>query len=94
MSAAIVLLDPADQALVTINWSDVAIGGLEIVGFVTHTVPAPLVKIIEITDVATKTSQVRVTGAVHGGMYMVEATVELSNGEILNRQFPLRAFNG
>jgi len=92
MSIAIALLDPSDQAILTIDWSD-AIGAIAL-GTVVHAVVAPLVKLSESTDVNAKTSQVKVSGAVHGGTYMIEGQSTLGNGEVLNRQFPVRCFNG
>jgi len=92
MSASIVLLDPSDQAVITIDWSD-ALDSNSLVSVV-HVVPSPLAKMSEATDIPGKASQVKVPGAVHGGIYLIEGQATLSNGEILNRQFPARCFNG
>lgn len=92
MTVSVVLLDPSDSAFVTIDWSDVLSGGLTL-GAVTHTVPSPLTKISESTDALLGLSQVKVSGAVHGGLYMIEAQSTLSNGETVNRQFPVRGWN-
>lgn len=89
----IALLDPDDQALVTIDWSDVLTSGVTLSGSVLHIVPLPLTKTSESTDIGTNRSQVRIAGAVHGALYMVSAQATLSNGETINRQFPLRGWN-
>lgn len=89
---SITLLDPSDSALITIDWSDVLPVGVTL-GTVTHTVPSPLSKVSEATDVPNKKSQVKVSGALHGGMYMIEGQTTLSNGEVINRQWPVRGFN-
>lgn len=86
------LIDPGDTASFTIDWSDAL--GSAVLGTVTHVVPAPLAKVDESTDASSKQSTVRVTGAVHGGMYQIEGSTTLNTGEVLNRQFPLRCFNG
>lgn len=85
------LIDPADSAWYEFDWTS-ALPTSVTVTSVTHTLPSPLTKVSESTS--TPTSAVRVSGAVHGKVYMVEAAATLSNGEVINRQFPLRAFNG
>jgi hypothetical protein len=91
---SIILLDPSDQALITINWAEEALPqGVTLQGNVVHTVPSPLTKVSEATNNGAGTSQVKVSGAVHGGVYMIEAQATLSNGEVINRQFPARGFN-
>jgi hypothetical protein len=92
VTASIVLLDPSDEAIITCDWSDAV--GTTTLGAVTHNVPAPLTKMSEATDSSGKTSQVKVKGGIHGGMYMIEGQTTLSNGEVLNRQYPVRWFNG
>lgn len=85
------LIDPGDSANFRMDWSDALPSGVT-VSAVTHTLPSPLTKVSESND--TTTSTVRVSGALHAGLYLVEAAATLSNGETLNRQFPLRCFNG
>jgi len=92
MSTNIVLLDPSDNTLITIDWADVLASGITL-SSVTHTVPSPLAKGTETTNSGTGQSQVKVSGAVHGAMYMVEAQATLSNGDVVNRQFPVRGWN-
>lgn len=92
MTTPIVLLDPSDNALITIDWTDVLSGSVTL-SSVTHTVPSPLSKGTESTNTGTGQSQVRVSGAVHGAMYMIEAQATLSNGDVINRQFPVRGWN-
>ncbi len=85
-----ILFDPSDNALVTFDWTDVLPGSVTVASVV-HTVPSPLVKGTESTS--SPTSSVKISGAVHGGMYMVEGQATLSNGEVINRQFPIRGWN-
>jgi hypothetical protein len=92
MFSNVVIVDPADSAIVTFDWSDVLGLTISLAGVV-HTVPAPLTKGAESTDVLNQTSAVKVSGAVHGGMYLVEAQATLSNGETINRQATVRGFN-
>ena len=87
---SIILLDPSDNAVVTFDWSDVLPAGVTI-SSASHTVDAPLVKGVETNS--TSTSAVKVSGAVHGAMYSVAGQATLSNGEIINRQFPVRGWN-
>jgi hypothetical protein len=87
------LIDPDDAAVFQVDWSD-ALAPDVTLGSVNHMVQPPLIKISESTDMLNGKSTVKVAGAVHGGTYLVEAQTTLSNGETLNRQFPLRCFNG
>ena len=89
---SIVLLDPSDSSLITIDWADVLINAVTL-SAVTHTVPAGLTKVSEAIDVPNGRSQVKVSGATHGSAYMIEAQATLSNGEVINRQFPARGWN-
>jgi hypothetical protein len=87
----VLLIDPGDNASFAINWSDVLDAGVT-VSSVVHTLPSPLVKGAEST--VSPNSYVSISGAVHGKIYMIEGAATLSTGEVLNRQFPLRCFNG
>ena len=89
----ILLIDPSDQAIATIDWTDVLASGITLSGNVSHVLPDPLVKISENTDTIAGMSQVRISGAVHGRTYMIEGQASLSNGEVINRQFPVRGWN-
>lgn len=85
------LIDPGDNATFLMDWSDALAAGVTLES-VTHQVPSPLTKVSESnTSIA---SLVRVSGAVHGGLYLIQGAATLSNGETLNRQLPLRCFNG
>lgn len=88
----VILLDPSDEALVTIDWADVLPASVTL-SSVTHTAPSPLVLVSQATDIAQGRSQAKVRGATHGALYMLEAQATLSNGEIINRQFPARGWN-
>lgn len=86
----LILADPGDSDKYAIDWSD-ALDGASLVTVV-HSVPTPLSKGSETND--STTSYVAIFGGVHGGIYQVEAQATLNTGEILNRQFTLRMFNG
>lgn len=86
----IILFDPSDSAVVTFDWTDV-LPSATTVSSATHTVPSPLTKVSESNT--TNTSSVKISGAVHGGRYMVEGQATLSNGEVLNRQFEIKGWN-
>jgi hypothetical protein len=86
----IALFDPSDDAYMSFDWSD-SLGSGVTVSSVTHSVQLPLVKGAE--DSTSTTSAVKLSGAVHGGLYLVSAEATLSNGEVINRQFPIRGWN-
>lgn len=90
----IALIDPGDEFLIEVDWNNILIPGIALAGDVIHTVPSPLVKVSEVTEAASGLSQVKVRGAQHGALYMIEAQATLTNTEIVNRQFPVRCFNG
>lgn len=87
-----ILFDPGDSAVVTFDWSDVlpSTSPETTVSSVTHSVTG-LTLVSESNT--TTTSSVKISGAAHGGLYMVEGSATLSNGEVINRQFPIRGFN-
>lgn len=86
----LVILDPGDSAVMTIDWSDVLAEGVTL-SSVTHSVDSPLSIVSEAAT--TTTSSAKITGAVHGGLYMFAGAATLSNGEVINRQFPVRGWN-
>jgi len=88
----VVLLDPGDSVFITIDWADVLVDGITLAS-ATHTVPSPLTRVSQSDSPSTGKSQVRVSGALHGVTYMIEAVATLSNGEVVNRQFPVRGWN-
>lgn len=88
----IILFDPGDNDFITFDWNDVLPDSVTL-SAVTHTVPSPLSKSNETTNTAEGLSQIKVTGAVHGALYMVEAAATLSNGAVLNKQWPIRGWN-
>ncbi len=96
MMASIVLFDPGDVASVQLDWSDALDVNATLQG-VSHTLPAPLVKVGEAFN--DTVSSVGIRGATHGALYMVEAQATLSTTnpdgtpQILNRQFPIRGWN-
>jgi hypothetical protein len=89
----VLLTDPGDSAFFEMDWSD-ALGTGVTLSSVAHSVPTGLTLVSEATDTTEGTSAVRVTGTSHGQTYLIQAAATLSNGEVINRQFPLRSFNG
>lgn len=85
-----ILCDPGDSIIVTFDWSGDLASGVT-VSSATHSVDSPMSKVTE--SATTTTSAVKVTGAVHGGMCMVTGIATLSNGEVVNRQYPIRGWN-
>jgi hypothetical protein len=85
----IVRLDPSDSANVAITWSGLGAATISSVAYTA--IPG-----VTLTPqgVNGSVSTVRVSGLVHGRTYQLEATATLSTGETLNRNVPIRAFNG
>lgn len=90
----VVLLHASDEAIIPIDWTDALPTGVNLTGTVDHTVPSPLTRISQSTDVTNKLTQVKVSGMVHGGVYLITGRATLDNGEIINRPFPIVSFNG
>lgn len=84
-----IVLDAADSANVSIEWTD--LGSATLSG-VTYTPIAGLTMTPQ--GVSGNVSTVRLAGLVHGRTYQLEASATLSTGEILNRNVPVRCFNG
>jgi hypothetical protein len=82
-------LDPNDSANVSITWTDLGNATLASVAYTA-------ISGVTLTPqgVSGSVSTVRVSGLVHGRTYQLEATATLSTGETLNRNVPIRAFNG
>jgi hypothetical protein len=91
----VALIDPDDNDWFEIDWTDSLPAGSTITS-VTHIVPSPLVKVHESTT--SPRSYVRIRGAEHGKTYLIQASAFLSDAvsplRKINRQFPLRCFNG
>jgi hypothetical protein len=88
----VVLINPSDQLVITFDYSNELASGITLTS-ATHTVPSPMTKVSESFDTANALSQVKVSGAVHGQTQMIGGQATLSNGEIINRQFPVRGWN-
>ena len=84
-----IVLDSADSANVSIEWTDL---GSATLSAVTYTPIAGLTMTPQ--GVSGNVSTVRLSGLVHGRTYQLEASATLSTGEILNRNVPVRCFNG
>jgi hypothetical protein len=83
-----IIFDPSDNGWITFHWDEWIPSGVSLVS-VTHSVPLPMTITAETTDVLSQQSAVRISGAQHGGRYMVTAQAVMSNGETLNRQYPI-----
>jgi hypothetical protein len=88
----IVLANSTDQIVITFNYSNELAPGITVTAVI-HTVPSPMTKISESTDTANALSQVKVSGAVHGLTLPIGGQATLSNGELINRVFPVRGWN-
>lgn len=92
---AVVLFDPGDSAPVELDWSD-ALDSSDLVS-VSHTLPSPLTMLGE--TFSDTSSFVGISGAIHGGRYLIEAQATLTttnpdgSPQVLNRQFILQGWN-
>lgn len=84
-----IVLDPSDVVNVTITWENL---GVATIASVAYTAPAGLT--VTGQGNTSTTSSFRISGMAHGLTYQVEAQATLSSGETLNRNVPIRAFNG
>ena len=84
-----ITLDSADSANVSISWTDL---GSATLSSVTYTAIAGVTMTPQ--GINGNVSTVRLSGLVHGRTYQLEASATLSTGEILNRNVPVRCFNG
>jgi hypothetical protein len=80
-----------DQQVIAIDWSDILPTG-ETVSSVTHSVSPSLTKVSESNT--TTASAVKVSGGAHAGRYTVSGAATLSNGELLNRSWPVLGWGG
>ena len=87
-----IVLDPADNVNVTVTWTNLGPGSEHHIAAMTYSAPAGLT--ITPQGFTNTTSSFRVTGLVHGLTYQIEAQATLASGEVLNRNIPIRAFNG
>jgi hypothetical protein len=85
----VIVLDPSDQANVTVTWDNL---GSATISSVSYTAPVGLT--VTAQGNTPTTSTFRVSGLAHGLTYQVEAQATLSSGEVLNRNIPIRGFNG
>jgi hypothetical protein len=86
---AVLLIDPLDEVLISFDWTDALPAGVLIYS-VDHVVTLPLVKLFEDTTPNENLSTCKIKGAVHGGTYLLQATAQLDNGEVINRAATLR----
>lgn len=86
---AIILVDPSDDVLISLDWTDALPTGVSL-SSVSHSVSSPLSISSEYLSVEDNLSSAKVSGAAHGGTYMLQATATLDNGEVINRAATLR----
>lgn len=86
---SILTLDSSDSANVSIEWTDL---GNASVASVAYTAIAGVTMTPQ--GINGTVSTVRLSGLVHGRTYQLEASATLSTGEVLNRNVPVRCFNG
>jgi hypothetical protein len=88
----ITMLDPSDDAVVTVEWNGL---GTATIASVSYALPSPLTYSNAGYNnlLSPPISTLQVTGVEHGGMYLCEAQATLSTGEVLNRQFTIRGWN-
>jgi hypothetical protein len=86
---SVIVLDPGDEANVSIVWENLGVGSVVSVTYqpITGLTLTP-------QSVANNISTVRIAGVAHGHTYQLEASATLNTGEILNRNIPIRGFNG
>ena len=87
--AEIQLKTPDADLVYTFDWSDDVPDGAQIQN-VEHTVPDPLVRVLQQTDSTNKLSTVQISGGVHGKIYLVKALATLDEGEGIPGSFTLR----
>ena len=83
------VFDSADSANASIDWGGL---GSATLSSVAYTAIAGVTMTPQ--GINGTVSTVRLSGLVHGRTYQLEASATLSTGEILNRNVPVRAFNG
>lgn len=84
-----IVLDPSDVVNVTVTWEN--LGSATILS-VSYTAPVGLT--VTSMGNTTTTSSFRVSGLAHGLTCQIEAQATLNSGETLNRNIPIRGFNG
>lgn len=88
----IVILDPEDDATLTLDWTGELGEGVTL-SSVVHSVPTDLDIESENTDPTSNHSEVTVSGATHGAIYQISARATLSTGEQISRSVTARGFN-
>ena len=89
----LVLLDPSDNSVVSIEWNGL---GTATISSVAYSLPSPLTYAESgiNNNLTPPITNLRITGVEHAQVYDCEAQVVLSTGEVLNRNFRIRGFNG
>ena len=86
---AVIVLAPGDEANVSIVWENVGAGSVVSVNY--HAITGLTLTPQSIVE---NISTVRISGVEHGKTYQLKASATLSTSEILNRNIPIRGFNG
>ena len=86
---SVIVLDPGDSANISIQWQNLGVGTVSSVAYT----PISGVTITP-QSVINNVSTVRISGLKNGLTYQLEAAATLNTGEVLNRNIPLRGFNG
>jgi hypothetical protein len=86
---SVIVLDPGDSANISIQWQNLGVGSVSSVSY------APITGLtITPQSVINNVSTVRLSGLKNGATYQLEASATLNTGEVLNRNIPIRGFNG
>ena len=93
-------LIPVEASLIyTADFSDVLVQGVVVtacewsISPVSGSPAAPTLA-AQSDDFANKQSSIRVSGATHGGRYVLQAKATLNNGEVVVKDIALVGFNG
>lgn len=85
----IIVLDPADDADVVLQWED--IGAATITSATYGAISGVTITPVSVSG---NTTTCRVRGLQHGRSYQLQAELLLSTGETINRNVALLGFNG
>lgn len=86
---SVIVLDPGDSANISIQWTNLGVGTVNSVAY------TPITGLtITPQSVINNVSTVRISGLKNGLTYQLEAAATLNTGEVLNRNIPIRGFNG
>lgn len=89
----ILLADPGDSAIYSVDVPNLT---TEEISSVTLTLPTGITQFggVTVDNTGTPFFSVQLLGGSHGQTYSIEAAITLDTGEVLNRNFSIRVFNG